>query len=103
MKCRHCNEDVKLPFVDLGVAPPSNAYLTKEKIKGHEKYFPLKVLVCENCWLVQTEDFLTASDVFDSEYAYFSSYSDSWLNHSKQYVKDVINRFKLNQDHQVIE
>lgn len=103
MKCRHCYSDVKLTFVDLGMAPPSNAYLTKETIKLNEQFFPLKVLVCEQCWLVQTEDFLNATEVFNHDYAYFSSYSDSWLLHCKQYVDVMINRFKLNINHLVIE
>ncbi|WP_257287074.1 class I SAM-dependent methyltransferase [Endozoicomonas sp. SESOKO2] len=103
MKCRHCNSDLVLSLVDLGSSPPSNAYLTNVSIEGPEKWFPLRVLVCEKCWLVQTEDFTDAEDLFDTEYAYFSSFSDSWLVHSKQYVHDMIDRFRLNSDSHVVE
>lgn len=72
-------------------------------MEGPEKWFPLRVLVCEKCWLVQTEDFTDAEDLFDTEYAYFSSFSDSWLVHSKQYVHDMIDRFRLNSNSHVVE
>ena len=78
MKCRHCGSELKFSLVDLGSAPPSNAYLTETKLHAPEKWFPLRVLVCETCWLVQTEDFAQADQLFDSDYAYFSGYSDSW-------------------------
>ena len=83
MKCRHCKAELKLPLIDLGSAPPSNAYLTKKALNTPEKWFPLRVLVCENCWLVQTEDFAQADELFDEEYAYFSSFSTSWLQHAE--------------------
>ena len=83
MKCRHCYTDVTLPLIDLGSAPPSNAYLTKQLLSAPEKWFPLRVLVCEHCWLVQTEDFADASELFNDDYAYFSSVSSSWLRHCK--------------------
>ena len=72
MRCRHCGSELELPLVDLGGAPPSNAYLTVETLKAPEKWFPLRVLVCDQCWLAQTEDFAQAEELFDSEYAYFS-------------------------------
>jgi 2-polyprenyl-3-methyl-5-hydroxy-6-metoxy-1,4-benzoquinol methylase len=103
MKCRHCKVELKLPLIDLGSAPPSNAYLTKEALNTPEKWFPLRVLVCENCWLVQTEDFAQADELFDEEYAYFSSFSTSWLQHAEQYVKDMIKRFSLDENSHVIE
>lgn len=103
MKCRHCHSVVSLPFVDLGNAPPSNAYLTKQCSHIAEKWFPLRVLVCEQCWLVQTEDFANASELFDAEYAYFSSISSSWLKHCKNYVNTVVNRFNLNNSHHIVE
>lgn len=103
MKCRHCDSELKLPLIDLGSAPPSNAYLTAETLKAPEKWFPLRVLVCEQCWLVQTEDFAQANELFDAEYAYFSSFSSSWLAHSERYVSDMIDRFKLNADSHVVE
>ena len=103
MKCRHCSSELKLPLVDLGSAPPSNAYLTEQTLKAPEKWFPLRVLVCECCWLVQTEDFAQAHDLFDAEYAYFSGFSSSWLAHAERYVADMVARFKLNADHHVVE
>ncbi len=103
MKCRHCKSDLKLSLVDLGSAPPSNAYLTHEKLQAPEKWFPLRVLVCENCWLAQTEDFAQAYELFDADYAYFSGFSKSWLEHSERYVADMVQRFNLNEKSHVVE
>lgn len=103
MRCRHCASEVNLTLIDLGTAPPSNAYLTCEALKLPEKFFPLRVLVCEHCWLVQTEDFTNAHELFNDDYAYFSSVSKSWLSHCEKYVEDVVMRFHLNQQHHVIE
>jgi 2-polyprenyl-3-methyl-5-hydroxy-6-metoxy-1,4-benzoquinol methylase len=103
MKCRHCNTELTLTFIDLGSAPPSNAYLTAEKLYEPEKWYPLRVLVCENCWLVQTEDFARADELFDADYAYFSGFSRSWLDHSKRYVKAMVERFGLQQESHVME
>ena len=83
MKCRHCLAKLTHTFLDLGFAPPSNAYLTKDDLTKPEKYYPLKVMVCDQCWLVQTEDYANADELFDSEYAYFSSTSSGWLKHAK--------------------
>ena len=83
MNCRHCRSELTLPLVNLGSAPPSNAYLTRENLHEPETYFPLRVLVCERCWLVQTEDFARAAELFHADYAYFSSFSTSWLAHCK--------------------
>ena len=103
MKCRHCGTELKLPLVDLGSAPPSNAYLTKQTLHAPEKWFPLRVLVCEHCWLAQTEDFTQANELFDAEDAYFSGFSSSWLAHSERYVADMVARFNLNADSHVVE
>lgn len=103
MKCRHCQHPLTLPFVDLGSAPPSNAYFTKESLLSPEKWFPLRVLVCDRCWLVQTEDFSNAAELFDSHYAYFSGFSTSWLAHSEKYVHEMTERFSLNQNSHVVE
>ncbi len=86
MKCRHCGSALDLPFIDLGTAPPSNAYLDSSQLYAPELWYPLRVLVCRNCWLVQTEDFVRPDDLFSADYAYFSSYSDSWLKHAQDYV-----------------
>ncbi len=103
MKCRHCGAELRLPMVDLGGAPPSNAYLTEQTLHAPEKWFPLRVLVCEHCWLAQTEDFAQADELFDSEYAYFSGFSNSWLAHSERYVADMVARFTLTADSHVVE
>ncbi len=103
MKCRHCQSDLKLTLVDLGSAPPSNAYLTRKQLYEPEKWFPLRVLVCEQCWLVQTEDFAQADELFDADYAYFSAFSSGWLAHSERYVNDMVQRFSLHQESYVVE
>jgi hypothetical protein len=103
MKCRHCSRELKLPLVDLGSAPPSNAYLTQHTLHAPEKWFPLRVLVCKYCWLVQTEDFTNANELFSAEYAYFSGFSEGWLAHSKLYVADMVARFNLGPDSHVVE
>lgn len=103
MKCRHCGSELKLPLVDLGSAPPSNAYLTEQTLHAPEKWFPLRVLVCEHCWLAQTEDFAQANELFDAEYAYFSGFSSSWLAHSERYVADMVARFNLTINSHVVE
>ena len=103
MKCRHCDANVTLPFVDLGSSPPSNAYLTPAQLHAPESYYPLRVLVCESCWLVQTEDFAGFDDMFSAEYAYFSSFSSTMLAHVKQYSQEMIARFGLNASSCVVE
>jgi predicted TPR repeat methyltransferase len=103
MKCRHCGAELSLPLIDLGSAPPSNAYLTTATLHAPEKWFPLKVLVCSECWLAQTEDTTGAEELFDADYAYFSSYSTTWLHHAERYVADMQERFSLNETSHVIE
>ncbi|MBF8176674.1 class I SAM-dependent methyltransferase [Herminiimonas contaminans] len=103
MKCRHCANELKLPLVDLASAPPSNAYLTEQSLHAPEKWFPLRVLVCEQCWLAQTEDFAQADELFDADYAYFSGFSTSWLAHSERYVTDMSTRFGLDAQSHVVE
>lgn len=103
MKCRHCGTLLKHRFVDLGSSPPSNAYLKEKDLSLPEQWYPLRVLTCHQCWLVQTEDFAQASELFDADYAYFSAFSSSWLKHSEQYVDTMINRFALNSNSKVIE
>ena len=103
MKCRHCSAELELTLIDLGNAPPSNAYLTESALHIPEKWFPLRVLVCTECWLVQTEDYAGIKELFDSEYAYFSSFSTTWLRHAECYVTEMIERFELNASSSVIE
>jgi SAM-dependent methyltransferase len=95
VKCRHCKAELSLPFLDLGSAPPSNGYLTEATLKAPETWFPLRVLVCGSCWLVQTEDHAGREALFTDDYAYFSSFSTSWLAHSQAYVLAMTLRFGL--------
>lgn len=87
MKCRHCHSECVTRFVDLGAAPPSNSYLSRDGLDGPEKSYPLVVMVCEQCWLVQTRDFAQADELFSHDYAYFSSFSSSWLRHAETYAE----------------
>lgn len=103
MNCRHCSARLGLQMVDLGSAPPSNAYLTREALDRPERWFPLRVLVCEECWLAQTQDFTDAHELFDGSYAYFSSYSSSWVEHARQYVDAMALRFNLGPGAMVVE
>ena len=103
MICRHCMELVSNTFMDLGFAPPSNAYLSEKQLSQPEQYFPLKVKVCTNCWLVQTEDYAQAQDLFSPDYAYFSSTSTTWLEHAKAYVRRMTEDLRLDSASLVIE
>lgn len=103
MKCRHCASPLEHTFLDLGFAPPSNAYLSLEDLSKPEKYYPLKVKVCTHCWLVQTEDYAQADELFNADYAYFSSTSSGWLAHAAGYAQAMIRRLQLNQNSHVIE
>jgi hypothetical protein len=87
----------------LGFAPPSNAYLAAADLRKPELYYPLRTHVCENCWLVQTEDYSRAEDLFTQNYAYFSSTSTSWLEHAEQYFLKIKDILKLDTDSFVIE
>ncbi|WP_417204642.1 methyltransferase domain-containing protein [Acetoanaerobium sticklandii] len=103
MNCRHCNENLDLTLVNLGVCPPSNAYLKKEDLDKPETFYPLEVLVCEKCWLVQTKDFNKEDELFTSDYAYFSSFSTSWLKHCENFVNTSIERFDLTEESKFVE
>jgi hypothetical protein len=103
MNCRHCKASLKHTFLDLGFAPPSNAYLTAADLNKPEIYYPLKVKVCDSCWLVQTEDYAEADALFTPEYAYFSSTSASWLDHAKRYADQMIEELELSSKSFVIE
>jgi SAM-dependent methyltransferase len=103
MKCRHCQAEVTLSFIDLGTAPPSNAYLTAAQLDEPEKWYPLRVLTCTECWLVQTQDYAHFDELFSNDYAYFSSYSDSWLRHARDYVAAMSRRFELGPSSRVVE
>ena len=103
MKCRHCNSELEVPLIDLGVTAPSNSYLENKQLIKDEKEYPLKVLVCSKCWLVQTEDFVGAEQMFSHDYAYFSSFSSTWLNHAKQYVEMISEKLQLSNESCVVE
>ena len=96
MNCRNCNHQLEHGFVDLGFSPPSNSYLKKEDLNRAETAYPLRTYVCDKCWLVQTEDYATAEEIFHDEYAYFSSTSQSWLRHASDYVDMIVPKLELN-------
>jgi 2-polyprenyl-3-methyl-5-hydroxy-6-metoxy-1,4-benzoquinol methylase len=103
MNCRHCDKKLEFSMLDLGSSPPSNSFLSNETINQPEKWYPLNILVCENCWLVQTEDFVDAHEMFSDDYAYFSSYSGSFLKHCESFVSQMIKRFDLTSESLFVE
>ena len=103
MNCRFCSAPLTHVFLDLGSAPPSNSYLTADDLNRPEIYYPLKLFVCKKCWLVQTDDYASATDLFSPSYAYFSSTSSSWLSHAKQYATMIVERLHLGSDSFVVE
>lgn len=103
MNCRGCGAHLHLQLVDLGTAPPSNAYVSCAQLDQAEQWVPLRVQVCDTCWLVQTEDYRAADSLFDADYAYFSSFSSSWLAHAERYVASMCERFDLGEQSRVVE
>jgi len=103
MKCRHCLSELDECFLDLGSAPPSNAYLETDDLSRPEVHFPLRLRTCTNCWLVQTEDYADANTLFSNDYAYFSSVSSSWLAHARRYVDGISEKLGLGSASFVIE
>lgn len=103
MNCRHCGTSLDHTFLDLGFAPPSNAYLSADDLTRPETYFPLKLKVCHECWLVQTEDYTRAESLFAEDYAYFSSTSSSWLAHAAHYASEMQECLALGAQSFVIE
>jgi SAM-dependent methyltransferase len=101
--CRACSNKLREPFLSLGNSPLSNAFLSKEDLDKMEPYYPLNAYVCEKCFLVQIEEFETAKNIFSSDYAYFSSYSETWLQHCKNYAEMVIDRFGFDRKSFVVE
>jgi 2-polyprenyl-3-methyl-5-hydroxy-6-metoxy-1,4-benzoquinol methylase len=100
--CRFCGRELERIFVDLGMVPLANSYLTSAQLNQMEKFYPLRVYVCELCLLVQAEEVESAESIF-SNYAYFSSYSDSWVRHAKSYAEMALQRFKLSKGSLVVE
>ncbi|NOX47217.1 MAG: hypothetical protein GXO89_09600 [Chlorobi bacterium] len=103
MKCRHCNTELRNVFTDLVYSPVSNAMLSREQLNGPESYYPLKIFVCDNCYLVQVDEMEKADKIFDEEYTYFSSFSKSWLQHAKDYVEMMIEKFGFDEKSLVLE
>ena len=102
MNCRFCNAEVKRLFVSLGSSPLANSYLTEEQLHRMEPFYPLEGYVCSNCFLVQLNEFESPENIF-SNYAYFSSYSDTWLKHAKDYTDKMQERFGFGSKSLVIE
>ncbi|MDR2408665.1 MAG: class I SAM-dependent methyltransferase [Bacteroidales bacterium] len=103
MKCRHCGKELTHVFIDLFNSPPSNSYLTFEQLKEPEILYPLKVFVCDNCFLVQIDEYKKSEEIFNAGYAYFSSYSTTWLKHAEEYANTITKKLKLNENSFVIE
>lgn len=103
MNCRSCNHPLTHIFIDLGTAPPSNSFLSEEELNRAEVFYPLKVFVCDSCFLVQVAEYKQASEIFDSNYIYFSSYSSSWLTHARNYTTKMMERFHYNGKSLVME
>jgi len=103
MTCRFCGKNLIHEFVDLVNAPPSNAFLTKDQLNEPEVFYPLKLFVCNSCFLVQIDEYKKSTDIYDSGYLYFSSFSRTWLAHAKQYADMMIEKYGYDQNSQVIE
>lgn len=102
MRCRFCNAEVHQTFVDLGMSPLCQTHIAPDQLTCPEVFYPLHPLVCHQCWLVQLDAFVAPSEIF-SDYAYFSSYSDSWLEHARRYVEGAVSRFRLGSNSRVVE
>ena len=100
--CRFCGNSLDHTFVDLGMSPPCQTHISLQQLQEMERFYPLHAFVCEKCFLVQLGEFVTPSEIF-SEYAYFSSYSDSWLNHVSNYADAMTSRFSLGAASRVVE
>lgn len=103
MKCRFCNNELKFVFLDLHNCPHSNSFLSLSQLNEAEKYYPLKLFVCEKCFLVQVDEYKNADEIFHDEYVYFSSFSTSWLKHCERYSEKMLTEFKLNKESLIIE
>lgn len=103
MNCRHCQQPLTFLFIDLGVMPPSNAYLSSMEQCKQEQSYPLKVWMCDNCWLAQTEDYAKANELFTADYAYFSSTSTTWVTHARRFVDQAITQLQLSAQSFVVE
>ncbi|MFQ6611077.1 MAG: SAM-dependent methyltransferase, partial [Fidelibacterota bacterium] len=102
LNCRFCGHSLDYDFIDLGVSPLSNSYLTENDLQKVERFYPLHAFVCNNCFLVQLGEYGNPQEIF-SDYAYFSSYSTSWLEHAKKYTNSMIGKFGFDKNSKVIE
>jgi len=103
MQCRFCKTPLRHTFIDLVNSPPSNSFLSVEQLNEPEVFYPLKVFICEACFLVQIDEYKKSDAIFNSEYVYFSSFSTSWLEHCRKYVEMMIERFGFNERSLVVE
>src|SRR5581483_7271927 len=101
--CRFCNTPLVRTFADLGISPIANAFIRFDQLNRMEPFYPLRAYVCEACLLVQLQDFESPDNIFNEEYAYFSSYSDSWLEHARRYVGQITERLDLDAKSFVVE
>src|SRR5436853_4231290 len=100
--CRACGSAFRHTFVDLGMSPLCESYVSRDRLNHMEPFYPLRVYVCGECFLVQLEAYVSAEHIF-SDYAYFSSYSDSWVEHARVYALQMIERFRLGPHSHVVE
>ena len=103
MKCRFCHHELTHIFINLVNAPPSNSFLTKDQLNEPEVFYPLKLYVCDKCFLVQIDEYKKSDEIFNQDYAYFSSFSTSWLEHAKKYVDMITDRLELSTASHVME
>lgn len=102
-RCRHCERTLEHSMIDLGLSPLCEDFLREDELNAMERFYPLHVLVCDGCWLVQAADFSSNEEIFDDDYGYFSSYSTSWLAHARRYVDDMIERLALTKSSFIVE
>ena len=103
MKCRFCSNELTHKFIDLENSPASNSFLTKDQLNQAEVFYPLRLFVCDKCFLVQIDEYKKSDEIFNNDYVYFSSFSKTWLAHAKKYVEMIIGRLKLTSQSKVIE
>lgn len=103
MKCRFCNNELSFEFIDLTNSPPSNSNLNKIELNEPEIFYPLRLFVCEKCFLVQIDEYKKSDEIFNEKYAYFSSFSKTWLDHSRKYVEMMVDKLKLDKNSFVVE
>lgn len=103
MQCRFCGNNLTTEFINLVNSPPSNSFLNKDQLNEPEIFYPLKLFVCDKCFLVQIDEYKKSDEIFNSDYVYFSSFSQSWLEHSKKYVEMIVKRLGLNGSSLVVE